>query len=199
MGGIESGRRDLMDIVAQAEQVKYERMWREVPGYRRHSPGESLATEFRARLGVKSGESVIDVGCGTGRAAAILAAKGLNVTCLDIAENAYDAGVKLPFVQGCLWDLPEGVARFDWFFCADVMEHIPEDQVEAALDNILRIAARGGMFQIAHFNDSWGAQIGESLHLTVKPRTWWEPKILSRWKEVYVDGPPERSLFFCRR
>lgn len=32
--------------------------------------------------------------------------------------------------------------------------------------------------------DSWGRHINEVLHLTVKPREWWEREIGKHWKTV---------------
>ncbi len=181
-------------ITAEQEREKYRRMW-SVPAYRNYSPGAGLATEFRARL-AKAGDTVIDLGCGTGRAADMLRQKGIEVTGFDIAENALDGNISIPFIHGCLWNMPADFPRFDWFFCADVMEHIPEEHIDAVLDNAARIAGRGGMFQIAHFEDGFGNMIGERLHLTVRPAEWWQPKIRARWPRATWDDSGNRSLIF---
>lgn len=157
------------DPLIAAERAKYERMWAEA-SYRQWSPGEAVAEEAFRRCGMAYGETLYDAGCGTGRAARKFRDMGLHVEMLDIADNA--PGVELPFHRVCLWALP-GLEPFDWVFSADVLEHIPTERVPATLDGLARLATKGGFLQIALFEDSFGARIGETLHLTVKPAAWW--------------------------
>ena len=85
---------------------------------------------------------------------------------------------------------------FDWFFCADVMEHIPPEFVDATLDNIAHVASKGGFFQIALSKDGCGALIGDTLHLTVESPEWWMKKINHRWVVVSHEVSGGHLLIF---
>ena len=169
----------------EIERTKYHRMWTEVPRYRSHSPGEVLTSHFvRHATGLIQGDSIIDLGCGPGRASALLSEGGFNVTQLDITEASLDPAVRqknIPFVEACLWELPEDLPVFDWLYCCDVLEHIPTDKVDAVLDGMAAITGKGAFLQIALFAEVFGRYIAATLHLTVKPAGWWQEKILQRW------------------
>lgn len=76
--------------------------------------GPDIATEAELRLlGTVAGKRVLDLGCGTGRAAAVLAQQGAHVIGLDPSaelvtaarRHAAQAQVKVEFHQGDLADL----------------------------------------------------------------------------------------------
>ena len=161
------------------EALKYGRLW-EMPQYRQYAPGEDLATLFLSQAKPRRSASVIDFGCGTGRGALMLSLiGGLRVTMVDFVGNCLDLDVRnivqsqpdrLQFVKA---DLEVGVPlAAEYGFCTDVMEHIPPDKVDLVLNNILR-SAQHVFFSIATQDDALGKLIGEPLHLTVRPYTWW--------------------------
>lgn len=175
-----------MDVIAERERDKYERMWR-VDAYRHHAPGEELAHRAFFALGAKVGDSLIDFGCGTGRPAAQLKRLGLSVTAIDHAKNSLDPGIDVAFMQQCLWALPSDLSA-DYGYCTDVMEHIPPEKVSAVLSEIRRVVRKRVFFQIATFPDGMGRKIGETLHLSVHPPEWWRAKLSEHWNDVKVSG-----------
>jgi len=67
--------------------------------------------------------------------------------------------------------------HFDYGFCCDVMEHIPTEFTMLVLYRILS-SCKTTWFQIALVPDNCGQLIGETLHLTVRPFTWWLNRFL---------------------
>ncbi len=166
-----------------AEAEKYGRLWQHAE-YREHSPGELCAQKF---LAVAKPEGlVIDFGCGTGRASLRLRDAGLPVLLMDFTDNSRDMdAMGLPFVQHDLTQPMEWRAPYG--FCTDVMEHIPPGDVETVIRNVMG-AARTVFFQISTIPDSMGAVIGQDLHLTVRPHSWWRDLFVSlgysvEWEE----------------
>lgn len=178
----------------QREREKYQEVWKH-DIYRKCAPGESLVGNAFLEMGMAEGDSIIDFGCGTGRAAAAFKKwLHMQVTCVDHAENCLDPGIDLPLIVACLWDLPEMSAQ--WGFCTDVMEHIPTEKVDAVLENIAKSCTQGCFFQIATRNDSLGAIVGRKLHMTVIPaKAWYD--VLSKHFEIVRMIESDGSAIFC--
>lgn len=168
--------------VGLTEKAKYEKMW-EIDDYRRVAPGEGAVMTFLQQAKPLKDSTCIDFGCGTGRGGLMLALLGnMVVTLVDFASNALDKEVKniveaqpdrLKWLQA---DLTEEIpATAAYGFCTDVMEHLPPEQIDAALTNILK-SANNIFFQIDTQPDVMGARIGETLHLSVYPYEWWVKK-----------------------
>ncbi len=150
------------------ERDKYERMWR-VEGYRLYSPGEECVDVFLDI--VKPTGTVIDFGCGTGRAGLAINKAGHDVVLVDFASNCRDPeALSLPFYE---FDLSEPMPfRVGYGYCTDVMEHIEPDKVDTVIGNIMA-SAEIVFFQISTVPDMAGAAINQTLHLTVEPHAAW--------------------------
>lgn len=174
------------------EKSKYDRM-HNIPGY---SPGPGVAHVRTARAFMVPGCSVIDFGTGTGDAAAVFMDLGHTVQAVDISR----AGLRhdLPFFECSLIDLPEELTPAEWGFCSDVMEHLPEEWVEDALRSMCG-KCRNCFFSICGIPDSWGAKIGQTLHLTVRPVSWWFDRLRKYWADVQlVEDTGSIFIFVCR-
>jgi SAM-dependent methyltransferase len=172
--------------VPTEEQKKYIKCW-EVDDYRTVSPGESLMPLFLETAQPNDGVTVVDWGCGTGRAGFKLYQEGLDVTLVDFAFNCLDANVKeaakdnerLRFIEH---DLSEPIIlKSEFGVCCDVMEHIPEEQVDAVLDTIID-NSKHVFFNISTQHDVMGdhPEIDDDLHLTIKDYFWWLQKFLEK-------------------
>lgn len=178
------------------EQAKYEAMW-SIPAYRKLAPGEGHVRDMIALLSCYPGDSIIDFGCGTGRAAQELQDRGYAVTGVDLAENCLDEGVDVPLVNACLWDLPDITAK--WGLCSDVMEHIPPEKIADVL-NAISVRTEACYFAIATVPDNMGVLIGEPLHLTVRAAVWWEKALKKYWASVKcASETPLEAVFICHR
>lgn len=185
-----------------SEQEKYEKMWN-IEDYRAVSPGEQLAMLFLSQAKPLPDSTVIDFGCGTGRGALMLALFGkMVVTMLDFAENALDEDVKnatvtqphrISFIQHDLNQPAPVIASYG--YCCDVMEHLPPEEVDVVLQNILN-AASHVFFNISTVPDIMGERIGEPLHLTVKPYEWWAKKLRELGAVVHWSQDMKNSCCF---
>ncbi|WP_079253863.1 class I SAM-dependent methyltransferase [Endozoicomonas arenosclerae] len=117
------------------------------------------------RLKLRSGDKVLDVGCGEGRhsIAAWLEAK-VDVTGLDLCENdlqtarnkqqeavQYLEGSEedrsIKFIQGNALELPFEDNTFDKIICSEVLEHIPDYQ--GVLAEIKRVLKPDGLLAVS--------------------------------------------------
>lgn len=166
--------------LAASERRKYKKCW-SYSQYRAHSPGEWAIPVFK-QIRRKKG-SLVDLGCGTGRAGKALSEDGWAVTLLDFADNCLDYDVEtsgLPFVKATLWS--RWVGEWDVGYCCDVMEHMPPSKVDAVLKNVFS-HCESAFFNIHFGKDNFRRIVGHPLHLTVKPWGWWLKK-LSEYGEI---------------
>lgn len=188
---------------ANPERAKYRQLWNGA-AYRIVSPGEQFARTFLDRAKPEQDAEVIDFGAGTGRGALALCRAGLRVTMVDFAENCLDPAVaeaceahptRLAFETHDL-TLPLAY-RAPFGFCCDVMEHIPTEDVQTVLRNILAAADRV-FFNVSTVDDVMGATIGEKLHLTVRPAAWWAGQLEEAGAVVdWTMIPPGSCVFYC--
>jgi len=180
---------NITDIIGNfsEEKKKYIRCW-DVDDYRKFSPGEKLVDLFLETAKPEDGDTVVDWGCGTGRAAKLLHDAGMDVTAVDFAYNCLDSDVKAELGEDFRFierDITEPVSMPSKYgFCTDVMEHIPPEDVDKVLRNILN-NSQHVFFQISTQKDHFGAhpEIArngerEHLHLTVWNYSTWLKKFV---------------------
>lgn len=182
------------------ERRKYERMWDD-DRYRKQSDGEPVAQYAFHLMGCEAGETLIDWGCGTGKATAHLRNMGLKVLGFDIAENCLDGDYLdiIPLVVGALWNPPDDLIA-DYAFCTDVLEHIPPRLVGKSLDAIAYHTRKAAYIQVDTVLDISGPAMKPPLvlHLTVQPQEWWLVQLKKRWESVRnCPGTYTREGFLC--
>lgn len=184
---------DMVRARPKTEQDKYRAMWKQ-SDYRTVAPGELVADRFVEVAGITDKSDVIDFGCGTGRGAKrIRDLTGARVTMCDFADNCLDPEVKLPFVVA---DLTKPIhLEAEVGYCTDVMEHIPPEDVDAVLNNILACCPKT-FFQISLVPDSMGALIGAPLHLSVHPYEWWLDKFNAMGHVLWSEDCGSTALYY---
>jgi len=114
------------------------------------------------RLGVCSGDRVLDMGCGAGRHAFELYRRGADVLAFDQdaddlatvsdmfaamrAGNEVPDGAEADVRQGDALQLPFANGEFDRIVAAEVLEHIPAD--EQAIAELVRVLRPGGTLAV---------------------------------------------------
>ncbi len=123
-------------------------------GWAHFAPLEAMTTPTAARLvkhaGVKAGDRVLDVACGTGVVAITAARLGAKTTGLDLTpqllararENAQIAGVDIDWHEGDVEALPFGDGTFD--VVLSQFGHMFAPRPEIAVQEMLRVLKPGG-------------------------------------------------------
>lgn len=169
----------------EVEKTKYSQMW-DIHEYGDTSPGCNIADAFAKISKCLPGETLIDLGTGSGKAAVRLQQKHkLHVQTLDITSHCMREDAQELFdeshVEASLWSnwpdqLPAVDNLYNYAYCCDVMEHIPPEFTMLCLNNMFR-AAKHVFIQVDIDPEGWGDLINETLHLTVMPFVWWRDHI----------------------
>jgi len=188
-------------IMGNPERTKYLKAWA-VDDYRKYSPGEMCVQLFIDSAKPDKGASLTDWGCGTGRAGYKLWQHGMDVTLVDFAPNCLDDWIqarvgedRLKFIEH---DLTKDIdLRSDYGICADVMEHVPLDQVDRVMTTVLENSLHV-LFQISTVPDHFGhhKDIGAPLHVTVRPYNWWLKKFADFGCIVHHSNELDNSCIF---
>jgi len=115
-------------------------------------------------------DRILDYGCGKGYQ--YLAARAHDVWG-GLLPVCYDPGVPLLSIR------PEG--EFGGIICTDVLEHIPEGELDEVLDEIIGYVQVNGFvyFKISTIESRKVDTLGNNLHVTVRPCEWWHKRIMS--------------------
>src|SRR5690606_11444663 len=145
---------------------------------RHYSPGRTWEALARGVVPLLSLGDVLDVGCGDGVLASLLAPHSRSYTCLDRSLKVLDAargrlaGLEpVAFVQGDMEALPFEDVRFDTVLCFHVLTYVPT--LRAALSEAARVLRPGGRLVVVtlapHVHQSTTERYGH-LRPGVSPR-----------------------------
>jgi len=189
-----------MNII-ETERAKYSELWNDVPDYRKYSPGMENVSRFMDIIKPDEHFKLIDIGCGTGEAGLEFKRLGLDVRWIDITDAGLHSDIpRQYFIQSSLWGDWTNYYKYgyDYGFCCDVMEHIPTEYTMLVIDRIIS-SCRVSWFQIALVPDSFGAVIGQPLHLTVRPFTWWLEHLRGSGSVIDARDLCETALFVVEK
>ena len=146
---------------------------------------EDGAAEFVGRLGLKSGDRVLDVACGTGNTAIPAARTGADVTGIDIAPNLIEQAnarataedVKAVFEVGDAEALPYEDATFDVVLTMFGAMFAPRPDVTA--DELKRVTKPGGLIAMANWTpEAFTGQMFKTGAKHVPPPPGMPPPVL---------------------
>ena len=176
-----------------------------LPIARSLAPG---AEEFISRLVLRSGESVLDVACGTGNLAIPAARAGARVTGIDIAPNLiaearHAAGAlrcRVAFEVGDAEALPYGDGQFET--TVTMFGAMFAYRPERAASELLRVTRPGGRVAMANWMPTGVIGRLVSAHAAVAPLLVGVPSPLLWGREDVVAerfGSRVRSVVWARR
>lgn len=99
----------------------------------------------QARLGPR--QKILDAGSGASIFPIYLAHRGHQVTAVDLQvarRLGKSTGVSVDYVEADVVALPFGDGVFDGIFCISVIEHLPEEAIAKALEELRRVLRPGG-------------------------------------------------------
>jgi len=108
-------------------------------------------------LGLSTGSSVLDVGCGNGKTSAALAKMGFSVTGVDFSDVAVGScrerleGEAEFFVCDCT-RMPFSDSTFDGIYAVHVAEHLDDGQMAALASECFRLLRPGGRMFVRSFS-----------------------------------------------
>jgi SAM-dependent methyltransferase len=127
---------------------------------------------------VRSGASMLDVGCGTGRWLRRYIQMGLQVTGVDatppMLQLALERGTEAPVAAGVAQNLPFATERFDCVSDVTVVQHIPTALQGDALGEMVRVLRPGGRLILVELIR------GEGLHVFPRSPQDWIEEVASR-------------------
>ena len=184
-------------------------------GWSSFTPVELMTTPPAAKLvkfaQVRSGQRVLDVGCGTGVVAITAALRGAKVSGLDLTpkllerarENATIAGVDIEFIEGDAEALPFPDASFD--VVLSQFGHMFAPRPAVAVKEMLRVLKSGGRLAFStwppeHFTGKMFALVARNAPPPAPdapraepPPLWGDPNIIRERL-----GDAVRDLTFAR-
>ena len=83
------------------------------------------------------------------------------------------------------WDCLPG-DNFDCVICTDVLEHVPEREINKTLEEIFTLSNKCVYLNIAMYPARQILPNGENAHCTLKPIQWWRHRIAETIKENII-------------
>jgi SAM-dependent methyltransferase len=162
-----------------------------------------------AEAGIAAGATILDVGCGTGRALPVLRAAagpagtvlGVDVTAEMLTEASHRTGAGIHLVRADVRRLPLPAACIDAVFAAGLIQHLPDPAVD--LRELARVTRVGG--RLVLFHPSGRAALAARHGRTLRPD---EPLAETPLRNLLhgagfrlerYDDPPHRFLVLATR
>lgn len=112
----------------------------------------------------KKPKKILDYGCGQSTLSEMLRSEVSSI------DTAYRYDPSIPEIQ----ELPD--ERVDWVINTDVLEHIPEEDLDSFLLAIKEVSSRA-IFMIHMFEAALVLPNGQNAHCTIHDSKWWSEKI----------------------
>lgn len=125
--------------------------------------------EIRALCQLHHAKGLLDYGCGRGDPWKDGLAQRLGVYGVTLYDPAFPGHDILPAQK----------ERFDGVICSDVLEHIPEDEVDEVIRRLFGYAQKFVWASVCCRKAKKKFPDGTNLHVTVRPFDWWHERFAS--------------------
>lgn len=145
-----------------------------------HFPGRSLlpfAHDIKILMIKTRAKSLLDYGCG----------EGLQYDYYEVQKwwgvmpKLYDPAIRR------FDSRPNG--HFDGVICTDVMEHVPEDELDGVMADLFKYAQKFIFVSICCRPAKRKLPDGQNCHVTIKPEDWWKERF-ERFAKKYQATTP---------
>jgi len=169
---------------------------------------QELRFEVLLGVGVKSGDSVLDVGCGFADLYRYMRDKGLEVdyTGIDLSPDMIEAAqakeTSLEFFAGDLFDFDPPEKSYDWVLLSGSLNEPLKDDgeyVRTMLPRLYQTCRKGLAFNLLNDEYSWSAQARYSLQAYKPAEIMAQLSKLSPYTESRDDYLPVDVSFFVWR
>lgn len=156
------------------EIKKYDTVFRD-EGYRSRQASQGLRYVAKLCADYKF-STVLDVGCGPGWSVLELLLRGKKAQGVEPCKYLFTQELRVPaglgiVKEGLATAIPFPADSFDLVFCTDVLEHLPEKDVNQAISELVRISKKYVFASVCSQEAICFPEL--KLHQTVKPRNWW--------------------------
>jgi SAM-dependent methyltransferase len=165
------------DLATATAHAHWDARWRDPAQHREWLDPDPEVAALVPLLKERKVVRVLDLGCGVGRHALLLAAEGFEVYACDAAEaglaelrRAADArGLRVMIERAVMTDLPYRPALLDAVLAFNVIYHGDPSVVRATLDQIRRVLHLGGLLQATFLTK---ANVNFGVGREIAPDTW---------------------------
>jgi SAM-dependent methyltransferase len=123
-------------------------------------PRVARRTAYLDQLRAEGRDTVIELGCGPGRDGEAIAAAGFSYTGVDLSPASVEAcrGLGLRAEVASVLDLPFGDATFDAGWTMSTLLHVADEDLDQALEEIIRVLRPGAPLAIGLWGDATGGE-----------------------------------------
>lgn len=180
------------------ELKKYNIVWKDA-GYRSREASQGLRYVAKLCADYKF-RTVLDVGCGPGFSVLEFLLRGKEARGIEPCEYLFSQELRVPAALGIVKKasttaIPFPESSFDFTFCTDVLEHVPEKDVHQSISELVRVSSKYIFCSICSTEAEMFPEL--KLHQTVKPRAWWEEQF-SQFKLKKIAVEDELGYMYAR-
>jgi ubiquinone/menaquinone biosynthesis C-methylase UbiE len=175
------------------EDSKYSGLWQN--GYKDANWHKLANYALNVANSIDGKVTMVDFGFGKGTAMDFFISNGIDIQGVEISD--YAVQTQLSKGKKVYHSSLDNMSMFknNQFrigFCNDVIEHVPENLIMPTLREMARVCSDYLLISVCPTPSHHLSLEGENLHLTVKPKEWWEDK-----SDNY--GDVKRVKFFLSR